>query len=275
MVGTRFGTILRDIAAVAVVVIFMLPLFWWGLTSFKPSGESFEVDAAAIFNFTPTLQNYAITVMGEGPPSFDSRKSLGDSSIVALTSSLLTVLLALPGAYALSVFTFRHQRKVLYAFLLQRFLPPIALVIPMLTAYHRVGLLDKHVGVALAHTALNLPFAILLLKSFFDDIPTEVRDAAKIDGANEVQVFWRICVPAIRGGIAATAIFAFIFSWIEFMMALFLTFNIRLLPVQASILTSSVWGIAAALTTTALIPAFIFLMFAQRHLVRGLTFGLK
>ena len=273
MLGLRLGTILRDIAAVAVVGAFMFPLFWWVLTSFKPSGESFDIDALA-WNFKPTLDNYAVTIFGQGPGVFDSRKSILDTTIVSLTASLITVLIALPGAYAFSQLTFRYRQNFLYAILFQRFIPPIALIFPLLMAYHSVGMLDSKIGVALAHAALNLPFAILLLKSFFDDIPREVREAAKIDGATEFQIFLRICVPLIKGGIAATAILAFIFSWIEFMLALFLTFNVRLLPVQAAIVASSIWGIAASLTTAALIPAFIFLMLAQKHLVRGMTMGL-
>jgi multiple sugar transport system permease protein len=273
MVGSRLRTILRDIAAVAVVGAFMFPLFWWGMTSIKPGGESFDIDPLS-FRFTPTFDNYAVTIFGQGPASFDSRKSILDSTIVSLTASLLTVVVALPGAYGFSQFSFRYRQNLLYAILIQRFIPTIALIFPLLIAYHRVGMLDHKIGVSLAHAAINLPFAILLLKSFFDDVPKEVREAARIDGATEFQIFWRICVPLIKGGIAATAILAFIFSWIEFMMALFLTFNIRLLPVQAALVSSNIWGIAASLTTAALIPVFIFLMLAQKHLVRGMTMGL-
>ena len=273
MAAPSLKTLLRDVSSAVVVALFMFPLVWWGLTSIKPSSEYFDIDALSI-DFTPTFENYAVTILGQGPASFDSRQSIVDSTIVSLTASLITVLFALPAAYGFSQFAFRWRKSLLYAILVQRFIPPITLIFPLLIAYHSIGLLDQRVGVSLAHAALNLPFAVLLLKSFFDDVPAEVREAAKIDGATEFQIFARIIVPVIKGGIAATAILAFVFSWIEFMMALFLTFHIRLLPVQAALVTSNIWGIAASLTTTALIPVFIFVMLAQKHLVRGLTMGL-
>jgi multiple sugar transport system permease protein len=221
------------------------------------------------------LENYEVTIFGHGDSIFDSRKSILDSIIVSLSSSLITVVAALPPAYAFSKMHFRHSKNLLYVILFQRFIPPITLVIPLVVAYNGIGMLDRKIGVSFAHAALNMPFAILLVKSFFDDIPKEVAEAAKIDGATGFQIFTKICVPLIKGGIVTTAILAFIFSWIEFMLALFLTFSVRLVPVQAAILGSSVWGIAASLTTAALIPVFIFLMMAQKHLVRGMTMGMQ
>jgi multiple sugar transport system permease protein len=157
----------------------------------------------------------------------------------------------------------------------QRILPPIAIVVPVFLLYHMIGLRDTYLGVILMHAAINLPFAILLLKSFFDDIPREVGEAAVIDGATQVQLFTRICVPAIRGGIAATAILVLLFSWTEFLMALFLTSSIRLLPVQLSLLVSQTWGFTSALSTASILPGLVFILLAQRHLVRGLTLGMQ
>ena len=119
-----------------------------------------------------------------------------------------------------------------------------------------------------------MPFAILLLKSFFDDVPYEVTEAAMLDGATRWQAFSRVVLPMMKGGIAATAILVFIFSWTEFLLSLFLTQNLRLMPVQAGILVMNMWGLISSLTFTALLPAFIFVMLVQKHLVRGLTMGM-
>ena len=266
--------LLRDGLAVTVVAAFLFPLFWWGLTSIKPSYAILDQHRIVVFDFIPTWDNYAVTLAGAGPASFDSRASLANTVIVALGSTAITLAAALPLGFALSVFTFRFRRSVFYWVLFQRFLPPIAIIVPLVLTYHAIGLRDTLLGVALAHAALNLPFAVLLLKSFYDDVPPEVSEAAVIDGASRLQVFARIATPMIHGGVAATAVLCMIFSWTEFLMSLFLTSEIRMFPVQASIVVTNMWGFTSALSTAAMLPAFVFILLVQRHLVRGLTLGM-
>jgi multiple sugar transport system permease protein len=265
---------LRDLTAVFVVLLYVLPIIWWGLSAFTPSDALLDPYRALTFDYHPTLDYFALTLFGEGGTIFDSRQSLIDSLIVALLSTSVALAAATPMAYALSSFAFKNKTRLLTAVLLQRFLPPIAIVFPLVGLYHSIGLLDTRLGVAMAHAALNLPFAILLLKSFFDDVPPEVSEAAKLDGANRIQIFFSIVLPLVKGGVAATAVLCFIFSWTEFLLSLFLTQNLRLVPVQAGILVMNMWGLISALTTAALIPAFIFVLMVQKHLVRGLTMGL-
>jgi multiple sugar transport system permease protein len=123
---------------------------------------------------------------------------------------------------------------------------------------------------------INLPLAVLLLKSFFDDVPREIDEAALIDGASRGQTFWRVVLPMMRGGLAATAVLCFIFSWTEFLLSLFLTTEIRTVPVKISTFVTSTateWGYITALGTSAIVPSFIFILLVQKHLVRGLTLG--
>lgn len=265
---------LRDVAAISVVSIYVAPILWWGLSAFTPSDALLDPRRALTFDYKPTLEYFALTLFGEGGSIYDSRDSLRDSLIVALLSTLISLAAAIPMAYALSTFAFRHKSRVVLVVLLQRFLPPIAVIFPLVMLYHSVGLLDTRLGLALAHAALNLPFAILLMKSFFDDVPPEVSEAAKLDGASRWQAFTRIVLPLVKGGIAATAVLSFIFSWTEFLLSLFLTQNLRLVPVQAGILIMNMWGLISAMTTAALVPAFIFVLLVQKHLARGLTMGL-
>jgi multiple sugar transport system permease protein len=267
-------SVLRDITAVSVVALYVLPILWWGLSAFTPSDALLDPERALSFNYEPTLDYFALTLFGAGGTIYDSRNSLMDSFVVALLSTSVALAAAIPMSYALSTFSFKHKSRWLMAVLLQRFLPPIAIVFPLVGLYHAIGLLDTRLGVALAHAALNLPFAILLLKSFFDDVPPEVSEAAKLDGASRWQIFTRVVLPLIKGGIAATAVLCFIFSWTEFLLSLFLTQNLRLVPVQAGILVMNMWGLISAMTTAALVPAFIFVLLVQKHLVRGLTMGL-
>ncbi|WP_373503370.1 carbohydrate ABC transporter permease [Aestuariivirga sp.] len=264
----------RDAAAMAVVIVFLFPLFWWGLTSLKPASAIFDKDAVVWFGFKPTFDNYIVTILGGGPAFFASQASIIDSVTVALGSTLLVLTVALPASYMLSLHDFRMRRQFFLWVLFQRLMPPIAIIVPLVFVYHHVGLRDTRLGVILAHAAMNLPFAVLLLKSFFDDVPREVGEAAMIDGAKPVQCFVRIYTPLVRGGIAATAVLCFIFSWTEFLMALFLTTSIRLLPVQLSLVVTQTWGFTAALSTASILPGFVFILLVQRHLVRGLTMGL-
>ena len=265
---------LRDAAAIAVTSFYVLPILWWGMSAFTPSDAMLDLRRVLTFDYTPTMDNFALTMLGAGGTIFDSRQSLFNSVIVALLSTIIVLIAALPMAHALSTFSFRNKSRWLNAVLLQRFMPPIAIIFPLVGLYHSIGLLDTRLGVALAHAGLNLPFAILLLKSFLDDVPPEVSEAAKLDGATRWQAFVKVVLPMAKGGIAATAILVFIFSWIEFLLSLFLTQNLRTMPVQAGILVMNMWGLISSLTFTALLPAFIFVMLVQKHLVRGLTMGM-
>lgn len=272
---TTIPGIFRDAVAVGVVASFMFPIVWWALTSIKPLSALYDKGRIVFFDFTPTWSNYAVILFGEGPGFFDSRQTIFDTLVVALGSSALTLVLALPTGFALSTLVFKRRHTYLLWIVFQRVLPPIALIIPLVFIYRSNGLMDTYAGVIIAHATVNLPFAVLLLKSFFDDVPREVGEAAMIDGANRFQIFARIFAPMIKGGIAATAVLCFIFSWTEFMMALFLTNTIRLIPVQASIVSTMTWGFTSALSTAALVPSIIFILLVQKHLVRGLTMGLQ
>ncbi len=261
--------VLRALLAIATVACFLFPIFWWGLTSIKPAGAIYDASGINWFDFTPNLDNYRATLAGGDVAFFASRQAILDTVIVALGATALTLAVALPAGFALSLMSFRARRGFFLWVLFQRVLPPVAVLTPLLFLYHEVGLRDTRSGVIMAHAAMNLPFAVLLLKSFFDDIPREVGEAAVIDGATQEQCFRRIYLPLIRGGIAATAVLCFIFSWTEFLIGLFLTSNIRLLPVQLSLLVSQTWGLTSALSMASIVPGFIFILAVQRHLVRG------
>lgn len=283
---------LRDMTAALVVLIFTFPIFWWGLSSIKPYSAIFNKDGPVYIDFTPTSENYRVTLLGQsrvasalesggtygagGASSYDSRDTIIDSVIVAVGSTFLTIVLATLASYALSRMPIRGKRHFIFWVLSQRFLPPIAMVIPIMFMFRDMNLLDSRTGLILAHTLINLPLAVLLLKSFFDDVPKDVDEAAMIDGATRFQTFRRIVLPMVRGGIAATAVLCFVFSWTEFLLSLYLTTSIRTLPVKISTFVTSTgteWGFITALGTSAIVPAFIFILLVQRHLVRGLTLG--
>jgi multiple sugar transport system permease protein len=294
MEPTAGQKLLRDAAAIAVVGLFLFPLFWWVLASVKPYTAIFNKDGPVYFDFTPTLDNYRVTLMGVsraqlaieqgggiggtagGGNSYDSRPSLVSSAQVALASTALTMILATLAGYALSRMNFKGQQSFLFWILSQRFMPAIAVAIPIFFMFRDLGLRDTHAGLILAHALINLPLAILLMKSFFDDVPKDVDEAAMIDGATRMQTFRRVVLPMVKGGMAATAVLCFIFSWTEFLISLQLTTSIRTIPVKISTFVTSTgteWGFITALGTAAIVPSFLFILLVQKHLVRGLTLG--
>lgn len=288
----------RDTLAALVTAIFFFPIFWWALTSLKPMSAMFDKDRVVWFDFVPTLINYGVTLFGQsrsqlaidqglgmgvaGAEAYDSRRTILDSVIVSVGATAITIVVAVLAAYALSRMRFRGRDLFLNWVLGQRFMPPIAVLIPLVTIYKLGGLRDTdnlymgYVGLILIYSLINLPIALLLLKSFFDDVPKDVDEAAMIDGATRGQTFRKIILPMVKGGVAAAAVLAFIFSWTEFLLSLFLTTDIRTVPVKIQTFVTSTgneWGFIAALGTTAAIPSFIFILLVQRHLVRGLTLG--
>lgn len=273
MLRSGFLNALRDVVAMAVVFSVMFPIVWWGLTSLKTGAAIFDKDRVVLFDFQPTLANYALT-MGEGAPeAFGVRDSLLSSLVIAGGSVMLSVGAGLLAAFGLYRFPWRYAGGFLSLVLVFRFVPPVALVVPSVALSHPAGLFDTHIGVILMHTLLNLPVAILMLKSFIEDVPREVIEAAWLDGAGSFRILLQVVAPAIKGGIAATAVICFIFSWTEFLMALFLTVSFRTLPIKLSILSMGMWGPLAAAGTAAMIPGLVFILVVQRHLVRGLTLG--
>jgi multiple sugar transport system permease protein len=295
---SRPWQIARDALAVFVTGIFMFPIFWWALTSIKPISAVFDKDKIVWFNFKPTLINYAVTLLGRsrsqlaiddglgmgvaGTEAYDSRSSILDSLVVSIGATALTMIAALFAAYALSRMRFWGRDAFLNWVLGQRFMPPIAIIFPLVLTYKWAGMRDTDnyymgwLGLMLIYSLMNLPIAVLLLKSFFDDVPQDVDQAAMIDGATRWQSFTKIVLPMVKGGVAASAVLCFVFSWTEFLLSLFLTSDIRTVPVKIQTFVTSTgneWGFITALGTAAVIPGFIFILLVQRHLVRGLTLG--
>ena len=196
-----------------------------------------------------------------------------DTLIISLGSTILVIIISTISAYCLSRMKIRGKEYFLLLLISTRIIPPVAIAIPLYLMYKNLFILDTHIGVILAHTLMNLPLAVLLMKSFFDDIPKDIDEAAVMDGASQFYVFWRLIMPLTIGGISATAVLCFIFSWTEFILALILTqTNIKTITVTSITLGSS-WSNIATIGTIAIIPTFIIIFLAQKNLVRGLTLG--
>ncbi|ORE92056.1 carbohydrate ABC transporter permease [Aurantimonas sp. 22II-16-19i] len=287
MNGTASQRMLRILAAWFVVGLFALPIYYWITVAFKPNRDIFALPPI-FFDFDWNLSSFE-EVFGlsfgfekglevlPGGGNFYMLPNLWASVVIAVLSTLLTVVVATLASYALSRMRIPGQHHFVFFVLSTRMMPPVAIAIPMFFIYKSFGLLDTYTGIILVHALMNMPLAVLLLKSFFDDIPTEIDEAALIDGASRVLIFRKIVLPMAMGGIAATAVLCFIFSWTEFLFVLTLTQTaFKTVPVAASTFvtsTGTAWGNMAALGTAAMIPAFVFILLVQRNLVRGLTLG--
>lgn len=276
-VKTAFSTgilgSLRYLVSIVVVCLFLFPVFWWALTSIKPPLAIFDREKTVVLDFQPTWANYGTIFGFTDNMLMQGLSAIKSSCIIAVGSTILTLIIGLAGAYGFSRMMPRRCKGLLSFFLIQRAIPPIVIAIPLVLIFRDFGLYDTHLGVIFAHSLINLPLAVLLLKSFVDDIPVDIDHAAMIDGASRLQCFCKILLPMMRGGIAATAVLCFVFSWTEFILTIFLANTIQTIPIKVTTFSSWTFGYSSALGTTAMLPTFIFILLFQRVLVRGLTVG--
>lgn len=263
--------ILRYLVLIFFVLIAFFPIFWLIETSFKLPKQYYASPPAWIPN-PLTLRHYKslFTTFGAIP-------YFKNSLIIAFSNTILVLLVSVPAAYAISRYKVGGETFSFWI-LTQRMLPPVAAVIPLFLLYNRIGLIDQHLSLILSYTIFNIPFAVWMLISFFREFPVEIQEQAMVDGCTELQSLILVVLPIITPGLVVAALFCFVFSWNELMMALtFTRINAATVTVLfAGILQSptGVWyGEAAGVAVMALIPAFVLTLFFQRYIVRGLTLG--
>ena len=253
-----------------IALAFLLP-FWIVLsTSLRNRVESFA-DALVLF-FRPTLQHYLrVIAMGKFPRFFSN------SMIVAALTTVFVSYFGALAAFALTRFTFRGYHAVTLSIITARMFPPIALLPAFFLFAARLRLVDTKAVLIFAHTSYGLPFIVFMMLGFLYAVPRDLDEAARIDGCSWFGVFNRVILPNVAPGIAAAAILSFVWSWNEFLFALVLTrANSKTLPVTVSeflTFTQVDWQGLTAMGTILLIPAIVITVFAQKHLVRGLTAG--
>ncbi len=257
------------IVAIAITVIFMFPLLWVIVSSFKTRLEVFLLPPKWIF--LPTAQNYRDIFTSDFMYQF--RNSL----IIAALSMGISLFLGSLTAYGFSRYSIRGSEGLLFWILSLRMLPPIAVVIPFYLLFRSLGLLDTNAALILVYCIFNISFSIWVLKGFFDEIPIELEEAAKLDGYSPLQVFWKVSLPLARSGIATTAIFCLIQSLNEFLVALTLTTRkavtapVGLAKLQTFLGTD--WGRISAAAVIFMIPVVVFTILVRNELIRGMSFG--
>lgn len=266
---TRQG--LQYLLAGLLVSVWAFPVLWALLTSFKTERD--VLSYPPVFVFTPTLSNYQEVLFG--PSSIVP--NIASSLVISSLTTLLTLLLAVPAAYALARLRLPWRQAGGFYVLATQMLPPVGLVIPYYLALQRVGALDTYTGMVLIYLTFSLPFAIWLMVSYFEDIPYEMEEAALLDRAGRWRAFWYVVLPQVRGGMAVTTIFVFLNAWNEFMFAVVLGGN-RVRPVTVAMFNfisveQTQWAKLAAGAMVAMAPVIVLGLLAQRHIVKGLTVG--
>jgi multiple sugar transport system permease protein len=266
------------IAAAAVLLLWtVFPFVWILLTSLKSPGDIIAVPPK--FVFAPTLDNYAALVIGEQRGQYASTRPdfprfFLNSIIISVGAVALSVAAGIPAAYALARFIFPLKNALAFVFMSFRFVPFLAFVIPLYLLYQQVGLYNTHAGLIFAYQLITLPFTIWMLRSFFQEIPLEIQEAAKIDGCSWLT---RVVLPLSMPGISVTVILGFIFCWNAFNYPLMLagrqTFPVTVGAIQFISYEQVLWGQMAAATIVAAVPQLVLSLMVQKYIVRGLTMG--
>jgi multiple sugar transport system permease protein len=273
----------RWLAILFLAGCFGFPLYWTVTMAFKPSDEWNPPGKVFWFPSHPTVSNFEdILGLSSGGTFFTARSRSAIDPIVnsVIAAGFGTVLAILVGVFAAyGIARFRAGGRMLPFQILQlRMFPPIAIIIPLLFMWVYLGLWDTLAGLVILYGAVTFPFVVWLMRSFFQEVPREISEAAIVDGCSQWGAFFKAVLPQVKGGLAATALFVFILNWSDFLIALVMTQDrAKTAPVYLQALQSGTsgqeYGKQAALAMILIMPPAIFGLAIQRYLVRGLTFG--
>jgi multiple sugar transport system permease protein len=271
MMNHPIGRALHAFGLLLVLALALFPFYWMISSSLKDQTDLLA--SPPVWWFGPTLANYRNIFSDQVVTT-----AVLSSLVVSTATTALAVLLGTPAAYALARFEFRGKADLWFWFISNRMISPIVLALPVYLLSRQVGLLNTHLVLILIYLTFTLPLVVWICTDQFRSIPIELEQAARLEGASQFDIFWRIYLPLGIPGVAVSAIFAFIFSWNELLYALVLitSQNLKTAPVVATNFMSGYelpWGKIMATGTVIVLPVTIFALVVSRHMVRGLTMG--
>jgi multiple sugar transport system permease protein len=271
------GKIATYIALILYSIFSLLPLYWIGTLAFKVRTDIYTT-TPRLWGFTPTLENWREVFAGaESTTGVDFLQALTNSLITVPSAVILALILGVPVAYVLARMNFKGREDIHFFYLSLYFMPPMLILIPLFVFYNRTGLYNTHLGIILVLQLINLPLVVLILRGFFQDIPVEIEQSARVDGAKGVWTFWRVILPLVRPGLVATGFLCTIFSWNNYIFSLLLcsgeTQNAVVRLTLYKTFTGIMWGPMAAAMLLTVVPVLILAIAIQRYIVRGLTLG--
>jgi multiple sugar transport system permease protein len=278
---SRRSTLLLYAIVIFWSFIVLFPYYWLATTSFKkPLDATRFPKYIPYYDFQPTTEHwdYILTQRWD-----KTSGSFRNSLIIASGSTFLAVLLGSMAGYGLSRFRYYWKRlrwrndNIAFWIISQRFLPPAVFIIPFMIAYADLGLIDTHIGLIIAYTMFNIPFAVWIMRDFFNGLPTDLEDSARVDGATRWKAFYRIVLPLSAPGLVSVAILSFIFSWNEYLYSLMLT-NAEAVTLPPFIAAQNTqrgveWWYISALAMLAIVPVILFGLALERFITRGLVAG--
>lgn len=262
------------VIGIGVAAVTLLPVLWLFFTSFK-ANEEILGSTPTFIPRTVSLTHYARVLMDSDYSSY-----MWNSIIISIATTVIVMVTSIFSGYGYSkFFKFRGQGPLLLFVLISRMLPPIAIVVPLYEGFAEFGLLDSKTGLVLISTAIAFPLATWVLKTFIDEIPHSLVEAARIDGCGSMGVLWHVILPLLKSAIASTVTITFLTAWNLFLIPLIFGKSLasKTLPVAISDLAfgeyGTHWGDLAALSVIMIIPVALIGLFGQRYLTTGLTAG--
>lgn len=268
----KMKQIIVMILLIIVVIVLVFPFGWMLSTAFKPPEEIFTESPRWIPE-NPTLQNFT-HILAETPfPRY-----FWNSVLVAFITMLMALIVTVFAGYALSRYKFYGKDAFSLWLLISQMFPPVLLIIPIFVFMLKLRLVDTYPSLIITYATFALPFSTWMLKAYFDTVPMDLEDAAKVDGCNQIQALTQVVLPLAAPGIVTVALFIFILSWQEYMFALTLTrsTDMRTLPVGISLFLGEyrvLWGSLMAGSVVVTAPVVVFFVYLQRYIVQGLTLG--
>jgi len=274
------------------LLIAAFPIFWMVSTSFKPDREWFAWPPVYISEHA-TLKNYLVVWADLNEYSTDEKtkdlgqytqslqrpwEALGNSTLISFISTALAVLFGSVLAYGVSRYNILTEGRM-FQLLMLRMIPPIVLIAPISLWYRQIGLLDTIPGLVFLYFLTSLPYAVWMSKSFIDEVPREMEQAAELLGASRARTIWEVVLPLVRSGLVATFLFILILTWSEYLLALLLSkTEVLTLPIELSKYQGStegrVYGRQAALSVGITLPLIFVGLIIRKHLARGFSFGM-
>ncbi len=271
----RLGRVIAYLFLIVLGLIGLAPFLYLAVLSTKKRIEILaQVPPALDFNWAQIAKNYNEVLFSQGMLAFTL-----NSVIVVGIATAAAILIGTPAAYAFSRLRFKNSEQLASTILSMRFMPPIAVAIPLFLMVKAAGLQDSYPGLILPYVAFSLPLVVWIMIGFFDEVPSEIDEAAMIDGCTRVGVLWHVMLPIVRPGLVTAALFGALFIWNEFLVALYVIDSraFQTISLGAATLVSAQrpidWNIAAAVGVVTVIPILLFSLFVQRYIVRGLTAG--
>jgi multiple sugar transport system permease protein len=265
-----------DLMLVLWFTFSLFPLLWMLLLAMKTQAEQ----TTTYFVFSPTLQNFATVLSQRGTDltSVDFKSSMLSSLLVCIGAVLVSLLIGIPAAYAAGRWKYRGSDGLMFQMLSFRFAPELMVLVPLFVIYNAIGLFDTRVGLIWVLQLVTMPLVVWILRSYFQDLPEDLEQAALLDGYTRTRAFVMVALPMVRPGIAAAALLAFIFAWNSYVFPLVLAGS------NAGTVTIAItkflggggqayYNLTAAAAVIAALPPLVLALTIQRYLVRGLSFG--